>query len=216
MPIPPYFKQETNSSCSLAVLRMVLAVHGQEVAETELLEKIVPAYGDDFRNIWNPTIARLACEYGVNTTMYALWPLFKPELTKQAKLEFRLDPEHMDVRKYEHPSDSDVLPEPLSIAYRDMLQAMERGCGVVYGSLTERRLLSLLAKGFLIQTSVKLEKMYPGGKRGYHSLLVYSYDNQEVSYHDPYKGAGLRCSVSHLLQAANRVGACMAFAGLSV
>jgi ABC-type bacteriocin/lantibiotic exporter with double-glycine peptidase domain len=68
---PPYFKQDYQYACSLAVLRMVLAHYGINVTEKELLKKVEKNHGVNFKNLWNPTIAKLAREYGINTTMYA-------------------------------------------------------------------------------------------------------------------------------------------------
>jgi len=207
----PYFKQETSASCSLAVLRMVLASCGIEVSEKELIAKVRLDYRADFSNIWNPTIAKLAVEYGIQTTMYALWPLFKPELTLQALKEFRANPEGMNINKYENPNDSESLPEPLSLAYKEMFLAIEKGCKTVYGGLTEKRLTALLNEGFLIQTSVKLHKLYPAKKKGFHSILIYKHSGDGIEYHDPYHGEGLRCTAKHLLTATNGVGAFMAY-----
>ena len=71
MAIPPYFKQQKLRTCSLACLRMALGYFDITVTEKELETKIEPDYGKNFKNLWNTTIAKLACEYGLDTTPLA-------------------------------------------------------------------------------------------------------------------------------------------------
>lgn len=156
--MPPYFKQTNKYACSLAVLRSVLASHDIQVSEEELIAKVEADYGSVFKNLWNPTIAKLARQYGVDTHMYALWPLFKPKLLQKALQEYADNPEDMDVRKYESPNDQDDLPEPLPLAYEEMFEAVKLGCRITYGGLTEHRLQSLLDAGYLVQTSIRKTK----------------------------------------------------------
>ena len=106
--------------------------------------------------------------------MYALWPLFKKPLLLQALKEFRCDPEHLDISKYENPNDKDdPTPEPLPLAYKEMFKAVEMGCSVVYGTLTTRHTQSHLAKGKLILTTIRLKDMYPEKKlTGFHIILL--------------------------------------------
>ncbi len=68
--IPPYFKQEQAYTCSLAVLRMVLASNNNDVTEEELTQKVEKEYGKKFKNILNTSIAELAKEYGLDTAIY--------------------------------------------------------------------------------------------------------------------------------------------------
>jgi hypothetical protein len=192
---------------------MVLAQYGTKVSEQELLDRVKVGYGTDFSNIWNPTIAKLACEYGIATTMYALWPLLKPGIMEQALAEFKRNP-HMNVAKYENPRDKDHISEPLPLSYKEMFKAVDNGCKVTYGRLTEKRLKSLLDTGSLVQTSIQLHKMYPGSKKGFHSVLLYAYDENKVKYHDPYRGKGMKADIGHLLQAASDVGAYIAYQGM--
>lgn len=75
--VPPFLNQQHSATCSLAVLRMVLAFNCCHVTEANLVKEVTPDYGLEFQNLWNPTIAKLALSYGLNVTMYARWPLFK-------------------------------------------------------------------------------------------------------------------------------------------
>jgi hypothetical protein len=188
-----------------------LAERGIDVSEGELLAKVEGDYGKDFANLWNPTIAKLACQYGLAVTMYADWPLFKPEVLKQAMAEFVADPEAMSVQKYENPQDDDQLPEPLPLAYREMFKAVKLGCKTVYGGLTAELLAELLASGYLIQTSVKIERLYPGEVSGFHSILIYDLKNDLVEYHDPARQPSMHSSLETLIDAANGTGACLVF-----
>lgn len=215
MSIPPYLKQENESTCSLAVLRMALAHFGKTVSEGELVSQVKEEYGEKFSNIWNPTIAKLACEYGLKTTFFAEWPLLKPELLSMAMREYVKNPVTFNVRKYENESDHDSLPEPLPLAYKEMFLAIEKGCTTIYGGLTKERITSLLSDGHLIQTSIKLHILYPGKKHAFHSILLYGLERKVVSFHDPYHGEQLNCSIDHLLQAASDVGAFMAYTNIS-
>jgi hypothetical protein len=209
--MPPYFAQKHNNACSLVVLRSVLAMKGIGVSEEELIEKVAEDYGKDFKNIWNPTIAKLALQYGVPTKMYARWPLLKGDLIKQANLEYSLSPEEFNVSKYENPEDGDILPEPLPLAYKELFKAVDIGCEVFYGGLTKGRMNKLLASGKVIQTSIRTQKLYKSAKPSYHSLLIYDIDGDEVIYHDPARGAAMRCTADELIRAANGTGAFMAY-----
>jgi hypothetical protein len=188
-----------------------LAEKGIDVSEAELLDKVEVEYGKHFTNLWNPTIAKLACQYGLDVTMYADWPLFKPELLKQAMAEFGADPEAMDIRRYENLQDSDQLTEPLPLAYREMFEAIKLGCQTIYGRLTAELLTELLAKNSLVQTSIKIERLYPGEPSGFHSILIYSLKNGKIEYHDPARQPSMKCSLETLISAANGTGACLAF-----
>ncbi len=211
MSTPPYYKQNSNYTCSLAGLKMVLAHYDKKVTEEELREKIESDYGKNFTNLWNPTIARLAREYGIQTTMYALWPLFKKDILPIATEEYKKNPETMNVNKYENSKDDDHIPEPLPLAYKDMFEAVKLGCKVVYGQLTEKRLKSIIGDNGLIQTSIKLHKLYPGKKKVFHSILIYEIKDNKVLYHDPSHGKSLSCTVNHLLKATIDVGVFMAY-----
>jgi hypothetical protein len=209
--MPPYFKQNNPSTCSLAVLRMILASYGVNVTEEDLLKNIEKDYGRKFSNIWNTTIARLASEYGVKTTMYALWPLFKTGVMKEALAELETDQNQFNVGKYENPNDKDVMPEPLSLAYKEMFKAVEVGCKVVYGSITENRIRHFVKNGMLIQTSVKVHKLYSDAPIGFHSILIYGITGDQVRYHDPFVGPSLNVNIKKLIKAASDVGAFMSY-----
>lgn len=207
----PYFAQSHNSACSLAALRSVLAVRDIQVSEEELITKVEVDYGKDFKNIWNPTIAKLAVEYGISTTMYAEWPLFKSGTMKKALAEYTLNPNGFDVQKYENEIDGDHIPEPLPLAYKEMFRAVELGCDTVYGGLSKQLVTELLAQGYLIQTSIKTEKLYIGSRPSYHSILIYELADDQVIYHDPARGAAMRCAIQKLVDATNGTGAFMAY-----
>ena len=211
MKIPPYFIQENKYTCSLAALRMALAYFGITVTESELEKKVETDYGKNFKNLWNPTIAKLACEYGLNTLLSADWPLLKDGVIQQAMKAYKEDSENFNVNKYENPNDTDHPPEPLPLAYKEMFRAVEKRCKTAYGSLTAEKISELLTKGYLIQTSIKLHLMYPGSKHTFHSILIYGIDGNTVYFHDPAKGAQLTCSVEHLLKATMDVGAWMGY-----
>jgi hypothetical protein len=213
--IPPYYKQENRYTCSLAVLRMVLAYHEITVSEAELISRVEPEYGKDFRNLWNPTIAKLSCEYGIETTLYAQWPLFKKKNYPQALAEYKKHPQAMNYQKYERATNSDTSTEPLPLAYKEMFRAIELGCRCVYGRLTEIRLRQLLDKGCLIQVSVKLHLLYSGKKQAFHSILLFNIAGDVVSYHDPTYGENLHCPIDHLLRASTDVGAAIVYSGLT-
>lgn len=212
--IPPYFQQENAYTCSLSVLRMVLSFYGMDVSEAELINRVEEDYGKNFKNLWNPTIARLAREYGINTTMCATWPLFKKDIYPKALSEFKKNSETMNYKKYEHPKDKDELTEPLPLAYKEMFRALELGCECIYGKLTTIRIKSALSKGHLVQTSIKLHKLYPGKKHVFHSILIYKVEGNTVFYHDPAHGESLSCSMDALIKASNNVGAAMIYSGL--
>ena len=209
--MPPYFKQETNHTCSLAVLRSVLTAKGILVSEKELVDKVISDYGVNFKNLWNPTIAKLARRYGIATEMYAEWPLFKEENLATALEEFRSDPSVMDISKYESPNDTDYTPEPLPLAYSEMFSAIELGCSVVYGKLSEENLTQFIKAGKLIQTTIHTKKLYPEARSSYHSLLIYALDGDSVRYHDPARQAAMSCTIVTLLKATNSTGAFMVF-----
>lgn len=211
MTVPPYFKQTNATTCSLAVLRMVLAAYNITVSENELLKKVEKDYGKNFKNLWNPTIAKIAREYGIDATMYALWPLFKKDILKTASKEYKKNPQQFTISKYENKNDTAVFSEPLLLAYKEMFKAIESGCKTAYGSLTKARIKKLLSGGYLIQTSIRLERMYPNQKKGHHSILLYNYIGDTIYYHDPYRGASLRCSFEHQSKASTAVGAAIAF-----
>lgn len=212
---PQYYKQEKPFTCSIAVLRMVLAHYSIIKSESELCRMIEKDYGKGFRNVWNPTIAKLAAQFGIDTQLHALWPLLQKDIFSQALAEFQDNPETFDVRKYENPLDEDKSTEPLPLAYKEMFLAVKAGCTVHYGGLTANKLLKFLRKGYLVQTSIKVERMYPEkNKVAFHSLLVFNTEGAQVHYHDPAYGENLTCSVTHLLKAANGVGAFMVYKGL--
>lgn len=211
--IPKYFKQDSQYTCSLAVLRMILAFYGIEISEVDLISKVEKDYGKNFKNLWNPTIAKLAREYGINTTMYATWPLFKKNIYSKALSEFQNNPKTMNYKKYEHPKDKDELTEPLPLAYEEMFKALELGCKCVYGKLTASRIKSAISKGYLVQTSIKLHKLYPDKKHVFHSILIYRIEGNTVYYHDSAHGEGLSCSMDTLTKASNNVGAAMIYSG---
>jgi hypothetical protein len=209
---PPYIKQSRGSTCSLAVLRMVLAAKHIFVTEEVLIDKVIPDYGKDFKNIWNPTIAKLAREYGLEVKIYAMWPLLKKDQMQQALQEYKTSPETFNVNKYENPEDEDAFPEPLPLAYREMFEALKLGCEYEYGDLNKNVLSSILSKGNVIQTAIKLKKLYPEKyKEGYHSILLYALDGKDIIYNDPYNGEGLRVSIEKLLESASDVGAFMEY-----
>ena len=211
MSVPPYFRQESPSTCSLAVLRMALSHFGIFVSEPELIKQVLSDYGEKFSNIWNPTIAKLACEYGLYTTLYAEWPLLKEGVMQQTLEDYKKDPANFDASKYENTNDNDELPEPLPLSYKEMFLAVEKGCKTEYGSLTEAKLSELMNSEYLIQTSIKLHLMYPQSKTGFHSILIYGLDKTNVRYHDPHRGAEMSCTVAHLLKSTMDVGAFMAY-----
>jgi len=206
----PYFRQKHSRACSLAVLRMVLANSGINISEKDLLVKVEKDYGKRFKNLWNPTIAKLAREYKIRTTMYALWPLFKKEKLKKALKEYQENPKKFNVSKYENRGDKDVLPEALPLAYKEMFKAVDLGCKVVYGKLTSTRIKSLLKKNNLIQTSVKLQKLYPKHK-GFHSILLYGFKGDNIFYHDPHYGKSMTTNIDKLIKAAGNVGAAIVY-----
>jgi hypothetical protein len=210
--MPPYFKQETRHTCSLAVLRSVLAAKGVTVSEKELVDKVVPAYGTHFKNLWNPTIAKLACQYGITTHMYAEWPLFKEENLVSALEEFRTNPQAMDISKYESLNDTDSVPEPLPLAYSEMFLAIDLGCKVTYEKLSSENTKRFLKAGNLMQISIRTKKLYPEAKNSYHSILIYDIKGDDVYYHDPARQPSMSCSIVDLVNAANGTGAFMVFA----
>lgn len=198
MVTPLYFKQEGKYNCTLAVLRMVLATKGISVTEKELQKKVIKEYGKNYKNIWNPTIAKLALIYKIPTTVYALWPLFKKQLLIQARKEYHSSPKKFNAKRYETGADKDIS-ESLLIAYKDMFKAIELGCKVVYGELTRTRIKKHLVKSNLIMTSIKLDTMYPGKRNVYHGILLYGFKGNKIFYHDPFHGESLSCTINHLI-----------------
>lgn len=212
MNIPPYFKQQGNSSCSLAILRMVLAAKGINITEEELVNKVEENYGKNFKNIWNPTIAKLAREHGIDVTFYASWPLFKDTNMEQALKEYKNSPETFNINKYENPDDKDVLPEPLNLAYKEMFRAVELGCKYEYGGIDKNIIINTLSNNSLIQLSIHLKKLYPEKyKTGYHSILLYKYEKGKVFYHDPYNGESLSTNIDDLINATMDTEAFMVY-----
>ncbi len=181
------------------------------MTEEDLLARVEVDYVTGFTNIWNPTIAKLASEYGVQTKMYALWPLFKPELFKRALQEYNTNPATMNIQAYENPNDSSVFDEPLPLAYKEMFEAVKLGCSVVYGRMTKARLIRALDAGRLVQTSIRTQVLYPSARPSYHSLLIYKRYNNVITYHDPARSAGMECDINNLLRAANDTGAYMEY-----
>lgn len=211
MNIPPYFKQEKQATCSLAVLRMALAHFGINLTEHDLEEKIKTDYGNNFKNIWNPTIAKLACEYGLKVVLSADWSLLKKENIIKAIDEYKTSPETFNVMKYENPNDTDQLPEPLPLSYKELFLAIEFGCQTEFGDLNEEILRKFINEGNLIQTSIKLQNMYPNDRKGFHSILIYGVEGDTIYFHDPYRGKELSVTVDHLLKATTDVGAFMVY-----
>lgn len=211
MRIPPYYQQERPGTCSLAVLRMSLAHFGIQVSEKELEDKVIADYGTGFKSLWNPTVAKLACQYGLETVFSAKWPLLKPSLMQKAVDEYHQNPANFNLSKYEDPDDSDSLPMPLPLSYKEMFLAVKYGCKTNYGKLTKEKLKEEMSSGALIQTSIKLNRLYPNGKQTFHSILLFGLDGDTVHYHDPHRGASLTCSIDHLLKATARVGAFLVY-----
>lgn len=210
MKTPPYFRQINSSGCSIAILRMVLATKHIQVSEEELINRIVKDYGKNFTNIWNSTIAKLAQEYGLLVTFYAKWALFKN--MSKALEEFHNSSSTFNVDTYENKNDKDTMLEPLSIADIDMFNAVEKGCKYVYSGLDKELLKDMLSKNNFIQLSIRLKNLYPEKyKKGYHSILLYGIDGEDVIYHDPYNGEALRVSIDKLLQSTMDAGACMIY-----
>ena len=207
---PKYFKQEKSSTCSLAVLRMALHANGKDISEKELVSLVEKDYGKNFKNIWNPTIAKLACQYGVKTEMFALWPLFKKDVFLKAFKQYKKDPEKLNINRLENPNDKDIFPEPLNLSYKEMFEAAKLGCKVTFGKLTLNRITKLLVQNYLIQTSVKLNKLYPD-KKGFHSILIFRIKENEIIYHDPYYGQSLTVSFKKLEESIEDVGAAIAY-----
>ena len=207
---PPYQKQQKSTTCSLAVLRMVLATNDIEVSEQELIRKVEQDYGKRFKNIWNPTIAKLAAQYNIKTTLIADWPLLKPQNLRKAKKEYFADPDKFNYKKYENPDDTDSLPEPLPLAYKELFNALQSGAKATYTVLDRETIEKTLQSDFLMLLSVNLQKLY-SDKRGYHSILLYDFQTDQVSYHDPSYGEEQSVSFSRLLEASINVGAAMIF-----
>lgn len=210
MNIVPYFKQQKNTTCSLAVLRMVLAFHGIQIEEKQLVQQVEKDYGKKFKNIWNPTIAKLALQYGIKTTLISDWPLLKPRNLKTAIKQYTENPSEFNYREYENENDTDHLPEPLPLAYTEFFQAIKLGLDTKHTQITEQLLKKQLSQ-YLLLISIKLQKVYPN-KKGYHSILLYQYKDKNVFYHDPSYGQSLQISIKKLLEATTDVGAAILFA----
>jgi hypothetical protein len=210
--LPPYFPQEQKYTCSLAVLRSVLAAYGKPVEESKLVDLVTPVYGRNFTNIWNPTLAKLACcTFGLAVEMYAEWPLFRPSQLKQALEEYEKDPNHFSFEKYENRQDNDVITEPLALAYTEMFAAIRCGCEATYGTLSAGIIEDALSRSCLVQTSVKLDKLYEGKKAAFHSILIYGLENGHIFFHDPAHGPEKITSLERLLAATTDVGAALVF-----
>ena len=129
---PPYFKQEYTYACSIAVLRMVLAHYGIIVTETELINNVEKEYGKNFKNLWNPTLAKLAREYGIDTTMYATWSLFKK------------NPNILKSKEFENPKYEDGTIINLTLEQKEFFNALKLGSKYIYGKLTAERIINFL------------------------------------------------------------------------
>lgn len=203
---PAYFPQESRFTCSLAVLRMVLAHYGIESSELELKDQVIPLYGPRFKNIWNPTIAKLACEFGLRVHFEALWPLLKEEQFKKALVAYNsLDEKDFNHHRFENPGDSDVSTEPLPISYAELFAAHEAGCTYAFGGASIQRITKALSDNKLILLTIKLEKLYPNERTAFHSILVYGINKDIVFYHDPSFGKCLSVSTEVLLQSLPKV-----------
>ncbi len=185
MKVPPYYKQVHNGACSLAVLRMVLASRGISVSEKRLIEIIEADYKKSFKQVWNPTIAKLASQNGVKVLFMARWLPLKPESMNKVQ---------------DH-----------GIAYRDIMEAVKLGCEVSYGKLTAALIEDNLSMGNYIQTSVHKNKLHKGAKTGYHSILLYDITDNEVYFHDPDMGSAMHCSIEVLMRAMNGAGAALVY-----
>lgn len=206
-----FYPQEDSYTCNLANLRSALNFYGVTVSESELVNSVSKDYGKNFKNIWNPTIAKLARIYKLPVKLVADWPLLKRENIKIALAEYKSNPDNMNVDKYENQNDTDKNTEPLSLAYIEMFKAIELGCTVEFGKLNKDSLKTNLEKNKLIQTSIKLDKLYPGSKKTYHSILLHSLDGNKVIYNDPFKGQNLKTSIEHLINSATSAGAYMVY-----
>lgn len=205
MNTPPYFKQQKSYTCSLAVLRMILAQHNITVTETELLKHIEQNYPKGFKNIWNPTIAKLAQQYGLKTTLISDWQLLKPKNLTQAISDYQQNPETFNYKQYENETDGNHFEEPLDLAYAEMINAIELGVSTKYKKIDQKELITLLHRGCLMILSVKLEQLYPD-KKGYHTILLYHIDENMVHYHDPAYGESQSINLQALLSASLDTG----------
>lgn len=206
-----YFKQENKYTCSLAILRMVLDYNGIKVSENELIKKVEAEYGSDFKNIYNPTIAKLACSYGIKTDFYALWPLLRKTNFSNAFNKYLNTSIVSGAQFDENPYDNDRLGGKLSIAYRDMFEAVKLGCRVHYGGITANRINETLDGKRFIQLSIKVHLIYPGLRHVYHSILLFKEKDGIVTYHDPAHGEGLQADVKKIINATEDVRAYMVF-----
>lgn len=211
MQIPPYFKQEKLATCSLASLRMALGYFDIKVTEKELEEQVKSEYGTRFKNLWNTTIAKLACEYGLDVTLAADWPLLREGVLGEAMKAYKEHPLEFNIMNYENPADNDHLPEPLPLAYKEMFLAVENGCHTLYKPISKEVIITTLQEGVLIQTTIKRNKFYPGNNSTYHSLLLYKTDGEKIFFHDPSEGAEMATTIDHLVYAATDVGAYMIY-----
>lgn len=204
MKIPPYYTQEHPHACSLAVLRMVLAYYNIKVSERELITSVERTYGSNFNNIWNPTIARIACEYSIQTIMYANWSVFGANSMNIAMTEHFSQASTFTTRKYKNSPNKENPTESMSVPYKEVVLAVQGGCKTEYGALTTHKIRSLLKEGYIVQTSVKLI-LYPG-KKGYHSILIYGATDDGFIYHDPSFGNSLLVDNKRLTQSISNVG----------
>ncbi len=189
---------------------MILAVHDINITENELLAEVKKIYPKNFKNIWNPTIAKLAQKYGIPTTLIADWPLLKPQNLAKATSEYLNNPANFNHKEYENNDDQDALPEPLPLAYSEMFEALNLGVKTKYKKLDQKELITLLHRDVLLLISVKLESLYPG-KKGYHSILLYDLDENKIHYHDPSYGEKKSISLQALLSASIDTGTALAF-----
>ena len=97
---------------------------------------------------------------------------------------------------------------------KPVIRALDLGCKCIYGKLTATKIKSALSKGSLVQTSIKLHKLYPDKKHVFHSILIYKVKGDTIYYHDPAHGKSLNCSINALIKASNNVGAAMIYSGL--
>lgn len=199
---PPYFKQEYKYACSIAVLRIVLANYGIFVTETELIKKVEKEYGKNFQNLWNPTLAKMGREYGIDTTMYATWSLLKK------------NPNILKNKEFKNPRYEDGTVILLTLEQKEFFKALKLGSAYIHGKLTTQRIKTLLSKNYLIQTSVRLHLLYPGERQIFHSILIYKLVGDTVYFHDPARSESMSSHIATLVKAANNAGVVIVYKGL--
>ncbi len=209
--MPPYYRQENKRTCSIAVLRSVLASKGIFVNEKQLVEQVAEYYGARFQNIWNPTIAKLAVQYGVNTRMFGLLPLFKPSVLSDAMSKYQACRDKIENNACEHSCDICRTGESLSLLHTEIFEAIRLGCKVAHGSLSQARLKSLISTGAMIQVSIRNNVLYPNEGKGFHSILIHSIQDDSVLYNDPARATSMSCSIAKIVEATKGTGAFMAF-----